>query len=356
MAIFEAVSHERRDMGWAEREDLPWVIGPPRNAEEKARLFQTCLDADVMVFGAGPREVLQARVATGKLSLVSAERLLKKPFHHLRMFNPRYATGIRRYRELVNQPHVHALTIGHYAPDDLRTIGVFDDRIWKWGYFIDMPATLPLPPPERPLKLLWVGRMLKSKRIDTLLYAIARIHQSSCFGECVVVGDGPEKERLQRLARRLRIDPERLRFVPSVAFDQVRRLMRESDIYVLPSNRHEGWGAVAGEAMSEGCVLVANEKAGAAKELIIENETGLLFRDGDVEHLASQLKRLALNFPLRMQMRQQAWEQMQTVWHSRIAAERLIALCNGLLGNCEIPSFANGPCCKAGASEHEGKN
>jgi len=344
MVLFEDVHHDRRRMGWAGQDECSWVLGPPRNKQEKNRLVQKCLDADVMVFGACPLEVLKARVALGKLTFVSSERILKKPYYHLRMLNPFFFRGITRFRALVNNPHVHALSIGHSAPEDLRVIGAFENRIWKWGYFISTPATLPDPPPVRPLKLLWVGRMLNVKRVDLILKALAMLQDSGVIGGCTIVGEGPERSRLLKLARKLGLSSAWVHFVPFVPFPEVRRLMRESDAYVLTSNRHEGWGAVAGEAMAEGCVLVANEEAGASQELVRDGETGLLFRDGDVEQLAAQLKFLASNYPLRMQMRQKAWTQMQKVWHPRVAAERLVALCDGLLGLGTLPSFADGPC------------
>ena len=347
MALFEPLHDERRNLGWKEeRNSSSWVIGPPSNEQEKKRLYQSCLDADAMVFGACPTEVLKARVAAGKLTIVSSERILKKPFHRLRMLNPRYAKGIMQYRALVNHPHVHALAIGHYAAGDFRIMEAFGDRIWKWGYFVDANTKPPGAVPDRPLKVLWAGRMLKWKKVDILLRALARIQNSLRFGECIIVGDGPEKGHLQHLARRLDFNSDRVRFQPSVPPIKVREMMRDSDVYVLPSSREEGWGVVAGEAMSEGCVLVANEEAGAARELVIEHETGFLFQGDNIDQLTSLLEHLAGNYQLRMKVRQNAWEQMHALWHPSVAAERLIALCKGLLGIKDMPKFEEGPCCK----------
>jgi len=346
LAIFEEMSPERRQMGWGDHEDLHWAIGPPRDALETKQLFQACLDADVMVFGDCPWEVIKARIATGKLTLLASERILKKPSHQLRMINPRYARGIRRYCSLVNNPHVHALTVGYYASDDLRKIGAFADRVWKWGYFIEVNASLPDPSPERPIKVIWAGRMLDWKRVDLLLKALAKLKNTGCIEECRIVGDGPERKNLLNLARRLRLDTSLVRFEPFVPFYEVRTLLHDADVYVLTSNRHEGWGAIAGEAMSEGCVLVANEAAGSARDLVRDGNTGLLFRDGDVGQLSWLLKDLASDYPLRMQMRQRAWERMQNLWHPRIAAERLVALSNGLLKN-DPPIFGDGPCSRS---------
>lgn len=344
MALFEEVPDERRRMGWNDGEECPWVSGPPRNETEKKQLMQECLEADVMVFGAGPFDALQARVATGKLTLVSAERLLKDGFYYLRMLNPRYARGFRHFCRTVNYPHVHSLAIGHHAPADLRTIGAFADRIWKWGYFVDINPEPPRPVPDRPLKIIWVGRMLNWKKVNLLLRVVARIQGAPWFGECLIVGDGPERSKLEQLGRKLRLKQDAVRFLPSVPFEEVRRLMREADVYVLSSNRKEGWGAVAGEAMSEGCVLVANQDAGSAQELILEGETGFLYQDGNIAQLVSLLERLGNDHALRAKVRQQAWERMQTLWHPQVAAERLVRLCQGLLNGEADQGFADGPC------------
>jgi glycosyltransferase involved in cell wall biosynthesis len=348
MALFEEVDAERQRMGWEDGGTCPWVIGPPRNNAEKRQILEQCLEADVMVFGACPSEVLQARVATGKLTLVAAERLLKKPYHRLRLFNPRYARGFRNYRARVNHSQVYALAIGHYAPDDLRTLHAFDGRILRWGYFVEVSPVPPAPVIDRPIKIVWVGRMLGWKKVDVLLRALAHIQDAPWFGECGIVGDGPERTRLLRLAHKLNLKEDRVHFQPSVPFEEVRRLMRDADIYVLSSNRQEGWGAVSGEAMSEGCVLVANAEAGSAKELVVDGETGFLYEDGNVQQLVSILERLARDYPLRMQVRQKAWEQMQRLWHPRVAADRLVKICEGLLKNVDRPLYEEGPCCHLG--------
>ena len=345
-AVFENVDDERRSMGWASEHDVPWLIGPPHNETEKNNILRSCIDADVMIIGDCPREIMRARIATGKLTFIAAERILKKPFHKLRMLNPRYALGINEYCEMINRSNVHALTIGHYAPYDLQKIGAFENRIWEWGYFTDVSATPPVELPNRSLKILWCGRLLQLKRVDTILKAISKIRDSASIDECLIVGDGPAKESLIHLSNRLHLPQALIKFIPSVSFSQVRSLMRDSDVFIFPSNRYEGWGAVAGEAMSEGSVLVANEQAGAARKLIVDGVTGFIFKDGDANQLASYLNILSHDYKRRMMMRQLAWERMNTIWSPKVAAERLLSLIHGLLLG-KPPFFAEGPCSKA---------
>jgi len=192
--------------------------------------------------------------------------------------------------------------------------------------------------------------MLKWKRVDLLLNAVAHIHHEPDFGRLDVVGAGPEKPRLLKLSRRLGLG-EKCVFHEPVATDRVRGLMRQADVYVLPSNRCEGWGAVANEAMSEGAVLVANEHAGAARMLIDHGRTGFLFENNDASALEAILRMLLRDAALRETVRRAAWREMQQLWHPHIGAERLIALCQGLLGLGSIPAYSEGPCCRCSPSQ-----
>ena len=344
MALFEPVRNERIQLGWTAGENLPWVLGPPRDESDAKSLSAYCREADVMVFGACPREILEARAAAGKLTMVASERLLKRRHHRLRTLDPRYSAYVRSLRVRTASPVVHALAIGYYAPHDLRVLKAFDDRVWKWGYFTEVGEELPQEPANSNVKVLWVGRMLKWKRVDLLLRALASAKDSGIPLECTIVGTGPEKDQLVHLSERLRLGPECLVFRDPIAPELVRQKMRESDIYVLSSDRGEGWGAVAGEAMAEGCVLIANEQAGAARELIVDGVTGFLFRDGDVGQLASLLIRVGSDADLRMRVRASAWNLVNTVWSPSVAAERVVTLCRGLLGLGPLPHYLQGPC------------
>jgi glycosyltransferase involved in cell wall biosynthesis len=302
-------------------------------------------DADVAVLGACPHEVQAARAATGKLTFVTSERLWKKPFVWWRMLNPRYARGVRRYTGIANRPNVHYLAMGAYAAGDVRRIGAYGDRLWTWAYFAEIASKPPQPRINDQVRMLWVGRMLEWKRVDLLLKAVARVCYEPAFGRLDVVGAGPERPGLLKLARKLNLGDKCI-FHEPVAPDRVRELMGQADVYVLPSNRYEGWGVVANEAMSEGAVLVANEQTAAARVLIDHGRTGFLFKDGDVAGLADVLRSLLADASLRGTVRQAAWLNIQRLWHPRVGAERLVGLCEGLLGLAPMPTYEEGPGCR----------
>lgn len=321
--------------------DYKWIAGPPKERGDIERLRQIICEVDVAVLGACPEEVMAARAKTGKLTFVMSERIRKTPPVWWRWLDPRFQRGLINYRRIANHENVHYLPMGAYAADDARRIGAYGDRMWTWAYLLEIASQPPQPRTSDKMNVLWVGRMLGWKRVDLLLQAVARVCHDPTFGRLDVIGTGPEKERLLQLAQRLELGGKCIFHEPISPAD-VRERMRQSDVYVLPSNRQEGWGAVANEAMSEGAVLVSNEQAGAARMLVDHGRTGFLFEDNNVDALAAILKDLLASAPLRETIRQAAWLDIQRRWHPRIGAERLVRLCQGLLGLAPMPVYPEG--------------
>lgn len=345
MLVFEAVHEERLRLGWPELSDRPeWLLGPPGNAVESASLAEEIYAAEVAVVGSVPEAIQVKRANTGRLTFLLAERMLKKPWHQIRMLNPRYAGGIRRSRALSRRPNVHALAIGGHAPSDLHEIGACESRIWTWAYFVDLNPMPPAAPRDTPLEVLWAGRMLRWKRVDLLLRAVAAVGLERWFGRCTIVGDGPERDHLMALASKLSLSEGKVRFMDPLPIEDVRKLMRDCDAYVLCSNRFEGWGAVAGEAMSEGSILIGNEAAGAPSAVVRHGENGFLFRDGDGAEIAHILRMVGTDVRLRGKIQQQAWKDIWGLWSPKVGAYRLVRLIDDLLVGGGGPGYICGPC------------
>ena len=156
------------------------------------------------------------------------------------------------------------------------------------------------PPPDprpahRPLRVIYVGGLRSEKRVDVLLQAWK---QSGVTGELSLIGDGPERARLESLASGLGV---------AVSFlgnrDDPTPLQREADVMVLPSDA-EGMSNALIEAMAAGCACVATHIGGnvdclapGAREpspgSVHEGPFGWLVRRGDVAALALALRRLA---------------------------------------------------------------
>jgi glycosyltransferase involved in cell wall biosynthesis len=139
--------------------------------------------------------------------------------------------------------------------------------------------------------ILYAGRLLKHKNVDLLLKAIALIKSRSPRVVCTIVGDGPERESLVRLATELGV-------VENVRFQEFYEnqsdlygLMKASRVLVLPSSR-EGFGLVVAEANACGIpVITLSHRENAARLLIEEGKNGLLV-EPDAESLADTLVRI----------------------------------------------------------------
>lgn len=325
--------------------DCKWIVGPPKSSDDVQRIKQVLCDADVAVLGACPHDAKVARVATGKLTFVMSERISKSPFHWWQMLDPRRLFHVVRYRNLANRENVHYLPMGAFAAKDARRIRAYGDRMWTWAYLPDLAVHPPLVRTNTEMRILWVGRMLDWKCVDLLLKAVTLVCGEQSIVRLDIVGAGPMRAEWRALAQELGLGGK-CNFHEPVPPERVREMMRQADVYVMPSNRHEGWGVVVNEAMSEGAVLVANEQAGAAQVLIEHGRTGFLFEDDNVGSLADVLQTLLGDVSLREKIRQAAWQELHKKWHPRIGAERLVALSQGLLELAPMPDYAEGLCCR----------
>jgi glycosyltransferase involved in cell wall biosynthesis len=142
---------------------------------------------------------------------------------------------------------------------------------------------------------LFVGRLVERKGVDVLLRAVARLPGSLPL-RVVIVGDGPERGRLEALARELGLDT-RVRFSGRVSAAELERSYRAARVFVLPAvvdrrGDTEGLGVVLLEAMSYGVPVVAS-RTGGITDIVEDGANGILVEPGDPDALAAALERLA---------------------------------------------------------------
>jgi glycosyltransferase involved in cell wall biosynthesis len=168
------------------------------------------------------------------------------------------------------------------------------------GVVIPNPVSYPLPAAEpivavdefvaatRKL-LLAAGRMDEGKQFDRLLEAYARLAPSHPDWDLVILGEGPERARLQADIARLGLG-DRVR-MPGRA-GNVGDWYARADLYVM-SSRYEGFPNTLAEAMAHGCAAVSYDCDTGPRDIIRDGVDGLLVRPvGDVPALADALDRL----------------------------------------------------------------
>ena len=145
----------------------------------------------------------------------------------------------------------------------------------------------------------YVGRLMPEKGVDLLLQALAGL---TAPWSLLVLGSGPEKEKLRRLADELAI-AERVEFLPPVPSCQLPDHLRRLSCLVLPSrslpNWREQFGRVLVEAMACG-VPVIGSTCGEIPNVI--GDAGLTFSEGNVEGLRQALCQLQQEPGLRTRL------------------------------------------------------
>ena len=135
--------------------------------------------------------------------------------------------------------------------------------------------------------VLSVGRLAPEKRLDALVRAVAKAEDPRLV--LVLVGDGPERSRLDKLAHERGV---RLVLAGDRPWERIAEAYVAADVFALLSER-ETWAVVVNEAAASGLPLVLSDRVGAAHDLLRDGENGVLIPAGDVEAAARALRDLA---------------------------------------------------------------
>jgi glycosyltransferase involved in cell wall biosynthesis len=188
---------------------------------------------------------------------------------------------------------------------------------------------------ESPLVIGVICALRPEKGLETLIAAFARLDQHDA--RLLIVGSGPALGSLQALAAKLGL-ADRCVFEP--ATKHVAERLRGIDIFVLPS-LSEALSNSLMEAMASGCCVVAS-RVGGNPELVIEEESGLLFIPGDSGDLALCLDRLLTDDGLRERMASAGPQRIREHFTIGGAVERMGAIYRRALeGQSRTPSRAS---------------
>jgi glycosyltransferase involved in cell wall biosynthesis len=335
MAYIQSAPADRLAMGW---QDLgikeAWVLRVWENEAARREYLEWMRQADVVCCGTFEMlpEALpeyRERIQAGGLCLSFSERIHKIARHPLRLV----LSNIRRRWRMraVVRPNHHLLTLGAYVAGDYVRAGFPLSRCWQFGYIAPVPDRVRRREGHRAVpEILWAGRMLGWKKVDTLLRAGALLRDGNMPFRLSIIGDGDCRCVWQNLARELKLD-EHVTWYSAATPGDVAEAMEQADIYVMPSNREEGWGVALAEAMAAGCACGAAVEAGATRVLIRDGENGFHFQAGDAEGLARQLAMLLTDATRRSQMGAQARKTMLEQWHPDVVAAQLIGFAQALL-------------------------
>ena len=173
--------------------------------------------------------------------------------------------------------------------DLLRHIPEARERLSVIHNAVPASNATPSAPSFSPARLLCLGRLVEDKGFDVALEAFARVLPRAPHTHLVIAGDGPERQRLERLATDRRVDRSVI-FTGWVHPRETAALIESAAVVMMPSRR-EPFGLVALETALAGRPIVAS-RSGGLPEVVEDRETGLLVDADDVLQTAAALASL----------------------------------------------------------------
>src|SRR5688572_941028 len=260
--------------------------------EERAWTLAKEVDARAVVCHFGPQATLGMTIA------LAIDRPAVTIFHGYdisRLLRDR--VWVERYRAAASLG-MQALCVSHAGRQKLIEIGWPSSQIDVIHLGVDTNRFAFVPPSRRwsakAHRILMVARLVEKKGVDVALDAMRRLRDRGCDVELRIVGDGPERTRIEALIRQWQLTNVSL--LGALEHALTRYEFEQAHLYIQPSvtaasGDQEGIPVSLMEAMAGGLPVISTRHSGIP-ELVIDGQTGLLTAEHDAEGLAAAMQRL----------------------------------------------------------------
>jgi len=287
---------------------------------------ESCLPASA--WNGSEREILEAlRDHLGKYDVVIGNVFISLRLMNVLRFLPAATTRIMIVHNITRATYLAARALSEHVQHTVAVSPRIREDLLQRGFipevtttiFNAVPDSLFQPPaPRAPggvLRLLSLGRIEEQSKRVFLLPEILRPLDPAHY-RLTVAGDGPDRDEL---IARLRAAAIPFDAPGRIARENLRRLYREHDVFLLPS-RFEGMPVALSEACASGLVAVASRLPGITDKAIEDGLSGFLFGQGDTVAAAAHLQALLAD-PVRLQSMREA---AHTQAHALFSVEQML--------------------------------
>ncbi len=196
--------------------------------------------------------------------------------------------------------------------------GRWAPKITIVGNGADVAEIAAAEPAAEPVDLVYLGRLIDEKRVELLVRAVAQLAVEQPTVCATVIGEGPERLRLQALALQLGV-AARIRFTGPLSTAEVRSVLRAATALVLPSAR-EGYGIVVVEAQAAGAIPIVTSGPATAAPTLVDHAVDGFVVEATPDAIAGAYRVLRDDPSRRAQMRASAAERARAASWDAVAA------------------------------------
>jgi glycosyltransferase involved in cell wall biosynthesis len=243
-------------------------------------------------------------------------------FHEKRGGKAGRLAGFRQTRRIAFLKQFDALiAYSQRGAEEYAALGFPRERVFVAYNSVSPPPSSPLPGRSstfnRQPYVLFVGRLQARKRIDHLLRACAEM---TAQPRLVLIGDGPERETLESLSRKIYPNAE---FMGAKHGAELRPYFAEADLFVLPGTG----GLAVQEAMSCGLPVIVAQGDGTQDDLV-RKENGWQIPPADLDELISTMKEALSDMPRLRKMGEESYRIVKDEINIEKMAEAFIKALN----------------------------
>lgn len=342
------ITEERLKLGYKDLDyDYDFVVRAYESKEEYDRVLNLALDSDIVMMGSTSDIYIQERLKQDKLTFRYRERIFQNGIKTI--FDKEKRKNIyERHLKYRKNKNLYMLCASGYGANDFYKLGVYKDKIYKWGYFpifksYDIEKLVKEKEKNEIINILWTSRFLNWKHPEYMIKLATKLKEENYKFKIKMLGNGVELENIKADVKKQQLE-DYIDVIGAVSSDEVRKYMEKANIFLFTSDKREGWGAVLNESMNSGCAVIANKNIGAVPFLIGDGENGLTYET--FKELYQLVKKVIDNKELRKKISINAYKTIQDTWNSKKAAENISQLFEDIMNNKEV-SVLDGPASKA---------
>jgi len=173
--------------------------------------------------------------------------------------------------------------------------------------------------------VLTVSRLVERKGHKYVIEAVAMLKNEIPNIHYLIVGNGPEKNKLVEYVHRIGVS-DKVSFVDPAQDDELPYYYSLAEVFVMPAlaegNDYEGFGMVYLEANACGLPVIGF-KSGGVEDAIIDGETGVLVKEKDVQGLSGAIKQLLQDNAMRVKMGEAGRKRAEKLFSWQAIGDRL---------------------------------